>query len=84
MVPSQEPVSRDDWQAWKSSKVTKQLVTDLLNERSILMEEWADGRCTDEAELRRQEGRVQKIKDVVMYIIQDFRVLDPQQEKSQS
>ena len=72
----QEPISKEEWQFWKREKVTKAFVAHLLNRRTELLEEWAEGRCGTAQERDKQEGRVQNLKDVVLYIIQDFEVVD--------
>lgn len=78
-----EPITKAEWGQWKSQKVTKKLVSDLLERRKDLLEDWAEGRCSSQEEETRFQGRIQNLKDIVMYIVQDFEVVDPetQQEK---
>lgn len=71
-----EPISKEEWQYWKREKVTQALVASLLNRRSEMLEEWAEGRCPTHEETLKQEGRVQAYRDLILYIIQDFEVFD--------
>lgn len=79
-----EPVSKEEWQFWKQNKVTKALVANLIQRRMELLEEWAEGRCPSDLETHKQEGRVQNLKDVIMYIIQDFEVIEPMEKETKS
>lgn len=73
------PISKDEWVAWKRDRVTKALVASLVQRRNVALEEWAEGRCADQAEEHRHQGRVQNLKDIIMYIIEDFDYLREEQ-----
>ena len=77
MQPSQAardllPVSKEEWVQWKAGKVTQRLVHALAYKRMGMLEEWADGRCSDQKHEAIVQGHIQAYKDVIEYILKDF------------
>lgn len=79
-----DPISKEEWQVWKQHRVTRQLIANLVSERQNLLEEWAEGRCPDDREAHKQEGRAQKLKDIILHIIDSFPVVEPIQKEPDS
>ena len=79
-----EPISKEEWVVWKRDKVTRFLVESLVKRRNQLVEDWADARLTSVEDEHRQQGRVQNLQDIVMYIINDFEHIPEGNNDSQS
>lgn len=77
-----EPVSKEEWVSWKGGKVTRQLVYDLLQKRTELLNDWSEGRFDNDKDEQITKGRIQELRDIVEYIIHDFQHVDLEEQKS--
>ena len=83
-MPQVEQVSKEQWVSWKQDPVTRFLVHSLVKRRNELVEDWAEGRLTSIEEEHRQQGRVQNLQDIVLYLIQDFDYIKEEKNDGQS
>jgi hypothetical protein len=76
------PPSKEEWVAWKQSNTTQYLIQQLVKKRLGMLEEWADGRCSNEMDEQITKGRIQDLKDVIEYILMDFEYYQPEKEET--
>ena len=74
------PVSKEEWVQWKGNKVTQRLIHSLALKRAGMLEEWADGRCSNEQQEQIVKGHIQAYKDVLEYILRDFDFISQGEE----
>lgn len=73
-------VTKEEWQHWKKDKVTKQLVASILLKRQILTEGIVEGQIGNEEARLIAIGKCQALKDITMFIVDDFDYIERLQE----
>lgn len=69
-------VSKEEWVLWRNSKVTQEFFHRVTTNRETIKEGIADGQAETEKELYITIGRCQGMKDVLLYGLRDFDVID--------
>lgn len=74
------PVSKEEWVHWKGNKVTQRLIHGLALKRAGMLEDWADGKCSNVEAEKVVQGYVQSLKDTIEYILRDFDFIEQGEE----
>ena len=74
-------VFKDEWQDWKSSKVTKAFLKSIFIKREFLKEGLAENNHTTEQERLIDVGQCIAIKDNIDYAIEGFQYLEREAEE---
>lgn len=76
------PVTKEEWMDWKSSKVTYEFLSRLTGMREEYKEGLVEGRAENRVEQDIVIGRCQGLKDAIEYAVRAFDVIDvPSQEE---
>ena len=75
-------VFKDEWQDWRSSKVTKAFLKVLFNKREWLKDNMADNGHASEQERLIDIGQCIAIKDNIDYAIEGFQYLEREAEEA--
>lgn len=74
------PITKEEWVAWRSLKVTQEFLSRLNENREGLKEGLAEGQASNDKELYITIGQCQGLLDAIRYGVRDFIVIDPSQE----
>ena len=70
------PVTKEEWLAWKEEKVTREFIQRIHENRESLKEGWAEGLASNLEQMYTTLGQCQGIKDVIDYALRDFHYID--------
>lgn len=75
------PITKEEWDDWKRSKVTQEFISRLNDQREQYKEGLADGEATQRQEQDIIIGRCQGLKDAIEYAWRHFDVINPKVEE---